>query len=377
MPYLDAASAEPLHPAARAAYAAALDQGWADPARLYAEGRRAALLLDTARASVAAILGAEPDEVSFTPSGTQAAHLAVLGTLAAARTSHAVSGAVEHSAVLAALEHAAAAGATRTLVPVDRTGRVDADRFVAELAHAGTALACLQSGNHEVGTLQPVSEVAAACARSGVPLYVDAAQSVGRIPVPSGWSLLSASAHKWGGPPGVGVLVVRRGTRWRSPWPADEREGGRVAGAPPVPAILAAATALEAVHADAAAESARLSALVDHLRTELPRVVPDVQVVGAPMDRLPHLVTFSCLYVDGEALVHELSRAGHAVNSGSSCTASTLEPSHVLVAMGVLTHGNVRVSLPRGTTRDEVEAFLRDLAGAVARLRALAGVSGL
>lgn len=371
--YLDAASAVPLHPAAREALLAALEDGWADPARLHGPGRRARLLLESAREAVAQVLDARPDEVSFAPSGTLAAHLAVLGGLAGrSRTGgHVVHSAVEHSCVLQAV-----AGRDATSVGVDRSGRVDPGTYAAAL-RADTALACLMSANHEVGTLQPVAEVAAACAERGVPLYVDAAQSVGRVPVPAGWSLLSASAHKWGGPPGVGVLVVRTGARWRSPWPADERESGRVPGAPDLPAVLAAAVGLQAAAAEAAAEDARLRPLVDRLRRRVPEVVPGVEVVGADIDRLPHLVTFSCLYVEGEALLGALDREGFAVSSGSSCTTSTLEPSHVLAAMGVLTSGNVRVSLHRGSSEDDVERLLAVLPGVVAALRRDVGAADL
>lgn len=371
--YLDAASAVPLHPAAREALLAALEDGWADPARLHGPGRRARLLLESARESVAQVLDARPDEVSFAPSGTLAAHLAVLGGLAGrSRTGgRVVHSAVEHSCVLQAV-----AGRDATSVGVDRSGRVDPGTYAAAL-RADTALACLMSANHEVGTLQPVAEVAAACAERGVPLYVDAAQSAGRVPVPAGWSLLSASAHKWGGPPGVGVLVVRTGARWRSPWPADERESGRVPGAPDLPAVLAAAVGLQAAAAEAAAEDARLRPLVDRLRRRVPEVVPGVEVVGADVDRLPHLVTFSCLYVEGEALLGALDREGFAVSSGSSCTSSTLEPSHVLAAMGVLTSGNVRVSLHRGSSEDDVERLLAVLPGVVAALRRDVGAADL
>jgi cysteine desulfurase len=376
--YLDAASTEPLHPAAREALLAALDEGWADPARLYREARRARLRLDAAREVVASVLGARPDEVSFTGSGTQAAHLAVLGGLRGRRRtgSHLVLSAVEHSSVLHAAELHEATGGEVGRVPVDRHGRAAAAAY-RDALRPDTALACLQAANHEVGTVQPVEEVAAVCSERGTPLFVDAAQAAGWGGVPAGWSLLAASAHKWGGPAGVGVLAVRTGVRWRSPYPADERERGRAPGFENVPGAVAAAAALAARAAAAPAEAARLSALVDRIRVRVPELVPDVQVVGDPERRLPHLVTFSCLYVDGEALLGELDRHGFAVSSGSSCTSSTVTPSHVLEAMGVLSHGNVRVSLPWGTAEADVDRFLAVLPEAVAGLRAGAGVEGL
>jgi len=376
--YLDAASTEPLHPAAREVLLAALDDGWADPARLYGAARRARLLLDNAREVVAAAIGARPDEVAFTTSGTQAVHLGVLGTASARRRvgHRVVVSAVEHSSVLQAAAAHAASGGEVTHVPVDHDGRVDAGGY-AEAVDDATALACLQAANHEVGTLQPVAAVAEACAGRGVPLLVDAAQVVGRLPVPTGWSLLAASAHKWGGPAGIGVLAVRHGVRWRSPLPNDDRGSGRVPGFEDVPAALAAAAALRARTEEAASLAASQAALVDRIRARVPDLLPDVEVVGHPEQRLPHLVTFSCLYVDGEALLLELDKEGFAVSSGSSCTASTLRPSHVLEAMGVLTHGNVRVSLARTTTASEVDRFLDVLPGVVQRMRSTAGVDRL
>ena len=385
MAYFDAASTEPLHPAARETLLAALEDGWADPARLYREGRQAALLLAAARERVAAILACRADEVSFTSSGTQAVQLAVLGVARARRARrpgppHLVLSEVEHSSVLNAAAWLERDGAELTLVGVDTHGRVGPDRFAAALRPAGqpavpgegrnaTMLACLQAANPEVGTVQPVEQAAAACAEAGVPLLVDAAASAGREPLPGGWSLLAASSHKWGGPAGVGVLAVRKGTRWRNPLPADEREGRRVAGFPSIPAILAAAQALEAMDAERLAGGAALRALTDEIRAQVPVLVPDAAVHGDPAGGLAHIVTFSCLYVDGEALVTELDKAGFSVSSGSACTSGTQRPSHVLAAMGALTHGNVRVSLPRGTTQIPVAEFLAVLPGIVASLR--------
>jgi cysteine desulfurase len=188
--------------------------------------------------------------------------------------------------------------------------------------------------------------------------------------------VLAADARTWGGPD-VGLLAVRTGVRWRSPSPADEREAGRVPGVPNVPAIVAAAAALRAQQATEAADVRRLAGLVERIRTTVAASVPDVAVLGDPVDRLPHIVTFSCLYVDGEALLAGLDRRGFAVSSGSSCTSSTLEPSHVLVAMGALTSGNLRVSLHRGTTEAEVTEFLTVLPAVVAEVRSELGADGL
>ncbi|MFJ9538138.1 cysteine desulfurase/sulfurtransferase TusA family protein [Streptomyces sp. NPDC101225] len=370
MSYFDAASSAPLHPVARQALLASLDEGWADPARLYREGRRARMLLDAARETAAEAVGCRADELVFTSSGTRAVHTGIAGALAGRHRigRHLIVSAVEHSSVLHAADTHEAGGGSVTQVEVDRLGRVAPASYAAAL-RPGTALACLQSANHEVGTEQPVAEVAALCRESGVPLLVDAAQSLGWGPVEGGWSLLTGSAHKWGGPSGVGLLAVRKGVRFAPQGPADERESGRAAGFENLPAIVAAAASLRAVRAQAAQEAARLRELTERIRARVPELVADVEVVGDPERRLPGTVTFSCLYVDGETLLHELDREGFSVSSGSSCTSSTLTPSHVLRAMGVLSEGNVRVSLPAGTGAEDVERFLEVLPGAVAGVR--------
>ena len=250
-------------------------------------------------------------------------------------------------------------------LPVDHLGRV-----AVAPPPPGASVLAVQAANHEVGTMQPVAELAAVA--GDVPVFTDACASAGRLPIPAGWSAAAASAHKWGGPAGVGVLLVRKGARWRHPFPVDERVDERAPGFENVPAALAAAAALQAVVAERDEVAARQRALVDRLRAGAASI-PDVDVVGDPVGRLPHLVTFSCLYVDGESLVTELDRLGFAVASGSACTASTLTPSHVLAAMGALTHGNVRVSLARDTTDADVDAFVDLLPGLVARLRAEVG----
>ncbi len=369
--HLDAASGAVWHPVARAAWQAAMDDGWADPARLYTAGRRARMLLDAARESLADALGARPDEVSFAANGTQALHAAVLGTLqGGTRTGRAlVHSAVEHSAVL----HAARFGGDPVPVAVDRLARVDADAFIAAARAPGVVAAALQAANHEVGTTQPVTHVAA---ELDVPLVVDATHTIGHTDLPAGWTVLAGDARMWGGP-AVGVLAVRTGTRWRSPYPEDEREAGRIPGLPDLPAVVAAAAALRAVEADRVAQAERQRALIERIRRTVSRTVADVEVLGDGVDRLPHMVTFSCLYVDGEALLGALDRRGFAVSSGSSCTSSSLEPSHVLVAMGALPSGNVRVSLHPTTTDAEVDEFLAVLPDVVGGVRAELGAGGL
>lgn len=345
---------------------ASLDEGWADPSRLYREGRRARMLLDAAREAAAEAVGCRPDELRFTPSGTAAVHAGIAGALAGRRRvgRHLIVSAVEHSSVLHSAELHEKEGGSVTRVRVDREGRVTPADYAAALQE-DTALACLQSANHEVGTEQPVAEVAEVCRAAGVPLLVDAAQSLAWGAVEGPWSLLAGSAHKWGGPAGVGLLVVRKGVRFAAQGPVDERGYGFEN----LPAIVAAAASLRAVRAEAAQEAVRLRELTERIRARVPELVADVEVVGDPERRLPGIVTFSCLYVDGETLLHELDREGFSVSSGSSCTSSTLTPSHVLKAMGVLSEGNVRVSLPAGTAAEDVERFLAVLPGVVNGVR--------
>lgn len=375
--HLDNAGRAPWHPLARRAFLEALDEGWADPRRLHSEGRRAAALLDGAREAVAHALGARTPEVHFTPSHTAALHAAVQATAAGRHRAggDVVVGAVERAAVLHAAQSAAMAhGGRRVVVEADRLGRVDPDAMQQAIAAPGVALAALQQANGEVGTLQPVEQVHAAARVAGVPLLVDVGASLGHAEPTDAWDLLAADPADWGAPAGVGVLAVRGRVRAVPGGPEDPDPWAP--GGVSVPAAFAAAVGLRAVLADREAEAARRRALVDHIRSAV-RAIPDVEVVGDPDGRLPHTVTFSFLYVDGEALLTELDRAGFAVGSGSACTADSLEPSHVLAAMGVLTHGNVRVALDRTTTAEDVDRFLAVLPRAVGRVRDLLGVSGL
>jgi cysteine desulfurase len=375
--YLDAAAGLPWHPVAVEAMQAALADGWADPGRLTGDGRRSAVLLDAARAAIAAEFGIQPDELIFCPSGAAALQLAVLGGLAGRHRAGRLllHSAVEHSVVFKAADWHAERGGPVRVVPVDGTGRVDPASFLAAARTPGVATAVLQAANHEVGTRQPVDEVSAGLAAAGLaelPLVVDASHESVYGQPPAAAPIYTADARLWGGPAGVGLLVVRRGARWRPPFPVDETEAGRGLGVPSVPAAVAAAAALRATRADRRAQAARLAGYVEQLRQRIPRLVPDAVVLGPdrPEDRLPHLLTFSCLYAEGQALLTELDRHDFAVSSGSSCTSDSLTPSHVLVAMGALSSGNIRISLHPGVGQADIDRFLAVLPGAVAAVRA-------
>lgn len=370
---------------ARQTLLAAVDAGWADPARLYSEGRRARALLDRAREVIAHGLAARPTEVSFLPSGPSALLRAVDGALYAARRrgARSVASAVEHSAVLVPGRARAAVAGDAALfaeVSVDSLGRVDLDHWAHELARPGTVVAALQSANGEVGTRQPLAEARKQALRHGVPLVVDAMATLGRDPAPQDWDVLVGDARSWGGPGGLGVLVVREGTRWLWEGGRADVEHGRAEVTPWVPLALAAAEAWQQAESERAPDASSARELVDAVRAAA-AAVPDTVVVGDPADRLPHVMTFSSLYVDGEALVGAFDRAGFAVASGSACTSSTLEPSHVLAAMGVLTHGNVRVTLPLAsvspTREEDVRAFCTAIAPTVQTVRAELGAGDL
>jgi cysteine desulfurase len=356
--YLDAVGGQPVLEAARTAASIAQRDAWADPSRLHHGGRKAGILLDAARASIAASLSSvseDPialEEVFFAPSLPVAARAAMHGA-----RDRVVASRVETALLLDLAEERQGS----VLIDVDGTGRVDLAAFAAQAA-AG-AFGCLQAANAEVGTRQPVEGVAAAI--HGGPLLVDAGQLIGRGPLPGGWTTLMASARDWAGPAGVAVLVVRRRARWRAP---DTAVRGWLGGFPDIPAAVGAASALEFVLPRAAVEAARACSLVDRIRG-VAAAIPDVEVLGDPVDRLPHIVTFSVLYASGEAIVTELDRRGFSVASGSACVAESQRPSHVLAAMGAYTGGNVRVSLPFGCTESTVDAFIEELPRVISSLR--------
>ena len=366
--YLDAVGGQPLLPAAERAWLAAVPQAWSDPARLHHEGRRAGQFLDAARTSLAAslstVLGCDVParQVFLTTSGPTGVGVAVQGLLAAGGPRRMVASAVES---LAVLSPARAWADPLDLVPVSVTGRIDLDALATSLT-GPAGLVAVQAANGEVGTRQPVAEAAALARSAGVPLLVHAVQVVGRAPVPAGWDVLVAAARDWGGPAGVGVLVVRESVRWT---PEENPDRGWVVGFPDIPGAVAAAAALEYLAPRADAEAAVARALTTRIREALPGLAPGITVVGDPDDRLPHIVTFTCADVVGEVLVDELGRRGVSAASGSACTSDTRMPSQVLAAMGIAADASVRISLPFGCTEETINRFLDAVPDAVTAAR--------
>ncbi len=369
--YLDHASTSPVRPAAVEAMTAWLsDPLAADPARVHTEGHATRATIEDARDRVAALLGARPREVIFTSGASESIAAAVYG--ATERADHIVVPAVEHSAVrLCSARHRV------SVVGCDAAGRVDA-AAVLDAIEADTALVHLQWGNHEVGTVQPVAEVVAGCRDRGVLVHVDAAQAAGHVPVDFdalGADLMSVSAHKMGGPPGVGALLVRRGLRLRPLIVGGDQERARRAGFENVPAIVgwgAAATGLAGGQVELeAAANGRLTERIVVAAAALDGVVR----YGADTDRLPHLV---CLGIDGvepQAVLLGLDQRGIAAHSGSACASEDLAPSPVLEAMGVDAHHSLRLSTGWNTTDGDIDALLAGLPEVIEGLRALAASS--
>jgi cysteine desulfurase len=353
--YLDAVGGQPVLPVALRALVAALEQSWSDPARLHHQGRRAGLVLDTARTAIARFLGVPASGCFLGSSGSDVLRAAVTG-LYQARTAEGAParvliGAAESMAVVFAAN--ACSGAEVIKVPVDSLGRIDTSALRAELAQ-GAAVVCAQQANAEVGTVQPVDDIHAACRAAGVPMVSDAIQVAGHRELGSAWDAAIVVPRDWGGPPGCAVLMVKPDIRWRPPEAPDR---GWVGGFPDVAAVAAAASAAEYVEPHWREQSRVHFEMTDRVRA-VASTWPGVQAVGDPVERLPHIVTLVADGVVGEAVVTDLDRQAIAVASGSACTADARMPSHVLEAMGIETTGSLRVSLPYGCTADTIDAFL-------------------
>jgi cysteine desulfurase len=347
----------------------------ADPGRVHTEGRMVRAAIEDARSEVAALVGCRPREVVFTSGATEAVNAAVWGATSGAGGAVACA-AVEHSSV----RDASARGGNMAVIAVDRSGVVDTEcvrSLVGGPAAGAPVLVHSQWGNHQVASLQPVAAVVEACREAGVLVHVDAAAAAGQVPVDFaalGADLLSVSGHKFGGPPGVGALIVRRGLRLAPLLVGGEQERARRAGMENVPAIVglgvAAAAAGAALAAGGEARARAESAAIRAAALSVPGVVAYGAAPG-PASTLPHIVCVGVDGVEAEAVLLGLDQAGIAAHSGSACSSESLEPSPVLQAMGVEAEHSLRLSVGWSTTEGDVDAFGAAFVGVVERLRAL------
>jgi len=357
--YLDAGSSQPLNPAGQRAFLQALTDGWADPARLHAEGRKSHLLAEEAHQTIAEVLTVRRDELHILSSGTTAVQSAVRGLNHARRRelSPVVVSSVEHSSVINATR--SLDDAETTLLPVDSMGLITTTELEALLTSTGARLVSVQSVNQETGIQQDTEAIAGLCQAHAVPYLVDAAQSAGRTEIPQHWDVLTASAYKWGGPAGIGLLVIRTGTPWH---PSDPTQALGVSGQgfPNIPALMAAAASLVQADQDQRENRERLKELNSRIRMVV-NGIDGIDVVGHPTQRAAHLLTLNAPRIAGDVIVEHLDQLGISVASGSACSSMSLDPSHVLLAMGIETHGNIRIGLTDSTTAAEVEQFLTAL----------------
>lgn len=383
VPYLDNnATTQPSDAVARAMDAANREH-WQNPSSVHRQGQGVRAQVELARERVAALIGASPREIVFTATGTEAIDLAIRGSLAARRKDVLITDPVEHAAVRQLAIELGFLGAAETRpLPVLPGGIVDADALPAMLEAGDVGVVSVQWANNETGVIQPIEQLGRACRNAGVPLHVDATQWIGKMPAsvdegPGAWAdMLTFAPHKFHGPKGVGVLRLRKGTRLR-PQIQGTQELGRRGGTENVPAILGAGVAADEAAAWLADESrrTRLADLRDRLEQGVLERVPDAVVnrPEPPAQRLWNTTNIAFPGLQAEAILLVLSELGVAASAGAACSSGSLDPSPVLLAMGVdprLAHGSVRFSLSRHTTPDEIDTAIDRIAEAVRRIGA-------
>ncbi len=372
--YLDNNATTPLLPEARRAMLEVLDERFGNPSSAHSWGRAARAVVDSARRRVAALIGARPSTVVFTSGGTEADHLALrAGTEGGG---HVVTSAIEHHAVLDELRALEAGGAIElTVVPVGRDGVVDGGAMIAAL-RPDTTLVSLMLANNETGVIQPLRELAAHCRERGITVHTDAVQAIGKIGVDVAAlsvDLLSLSAHKFGGPKGIGALYVRRGLRFAPLHAGGGQERGIRPGTENVAGIAGIGAAAEAVGSNLAPEAARLRGLRDALETRLLEELPGIVVNGAGADRIANTSSLTLEGIDAEALMLALDLEGIAISTGSACTTGAMAPSHVLTALGLdsaATQSTVRVAWGRVNDAADLDLATAKLIAAMRTLRA-------
>ncbi len=376
--YFDRIAATPLHPEVLEVMRSALGDVTGNPQSLHAEGRRALDAVEAAREEVAGLVGAQSSEIYFTSSGTEANNFAVKGLALGqqARGRHIVVSAIEHSSVLNSVKALAKQGFSSTIVPVDRSGRVDpAD--VEKALTKETVLVSVMTANSEVGTVQPVAAIAAVCRARGVLVHTDAVAAAGSIPLDVktlGVDALSLAGDQFYGPKGSAALFVRNGVRILPLIDGGIQEGGRRGGTENVAGIAGMGRAARLAQQEMGARTAALVPLRDRLLEELPGRVGHVIVTGSRTERLPYHASFCIEFVEGEGMLLSLDMKGVAVSSGSACTSKALKASHVLLAMGLdhaTAQGSLVFSLIDGTSVEDVDYVLDVFPPAIERLRGM------
>jgi cysteine desulfurase len=382
--YFDHNATTPVDPAVVEAMVRVLrsdNYDFGNPSSIHQFGQRAKGILDEARTAVADLIRAEASEIVFTSGGTESDNFAIRGVadaLESAGRRHLVASAIEHEAVLTTFKALARRGWTTTLLPVDTSGIVSPAALEAALTDT-TALVSVMHANNEMGTIQSVEELARVAHARGALFHTDAVQSVGKIPVDVkalGVDLLSLSAHKFNGPKGVGALWIKRGTRVSAMLTGGKHERNRRAGTENVPGIAGLGVAARLASEKLTSEAGRVAALRDRLETEVLARIANTAVNGERSQRVPNTTNISFEGVEAESLLIALDLEGIAVSTGSACSSGTLEPSHVLRAMGFPAHrtqNSIRLSLGAGNTDEQVDYFLAKLPKVVEKLRSLTG----